>query len=98
MVVTTHPSIFVLSILSEEEISPFAVTRSSREEQDKISYRAAQRGTAVHELVEKYMDIDPDYKKGYMPNIHADFMSIKPILDSRIEKVYAQKFRCIRTT
>lgn len=86
-----YPSITtVLSILSEKSIAIWR-NKIGHEEADKISYRAAQRGTAVHELVEKYIDNDPDYKKGYMPNIHADFMSIKPILDSRIGKVYAQE-------
>jgi len=86
-----YPSITTcLSILSEKGIAAWRA-RVGDEEADKISYRAAQRGTAVHELVEKYIDNDPDYKKGYMPNIHSDFLSIKSILDSRIGKVYAQE-------
>ena len=86
-----YPSITtVLSILSEAGIKAWR-KRVGNEEADKISYRASQRGTAVHELIEKYIDNDPEYTKGYMPNIVANFNDLKTILDSRIGKVYAQE-------
>lgn len=61
------------------------------EEANKISHRAAQRGTAVHEIIEKYVNNDPNYKDGYMYNIVSDFLDVKDILDSRLSKVYAQE-------
>jgi ATP-dependent exoDNAse (exonuclease V) beta subunit len=86
-----YPSITtVLSILSEESIKQWK-ERVGEEEAKKVSYRAATRGTAVHEIVEKYIDNDENYKDGYMPNIIGSFLDIKPILDSRIGKVYAQE-------
>jgi len=86
-----YPSITtVLSILSEKGIAMWR-KRVGEEEANKISYRASQRGTAVHELIEKYIDNDPKYTKGYMPNIHADFLKVKDILDTRIGKVYLQE-------
>ena len=86
-----YPSITtVLSILSEKAIAAWR-KRVGEEEANKISRRASTRGTAVHEMCEKYIDNDPDYKKGYMPNILADFNRIKPILDERIGTVYAQE-------
>ena len=86
-----YPSITtVLSILSEKGIAMWR-KRVGEEEANKISYRASQRGTAVHELIEKYIDNDPQYTKGYMPNVHADFLKVKDILDSRIGKVYLQE-------
>lgn len=86
-----YPSITtVLSILSEDGIAAWR-KRVGNEEADKISYRASQRGTAVHEIIEKYIDNKEDYYDGYMPNVISDFQSIKPILDSRIGKVYAQE-------
>ena len=86
-----YPSITtVLSILSEDGIAAWR-KRVGDEEADKISYRASTRGTAVHEIIEKYIDNKEDYRDGYMPNVVSDFFSIKPILDSRIGKVYAQE-------
>ena len=86
-----YPSITtVLKVLSEEGIAKWR-KRVGEEEANKISYRASTRGTAVHEIVEKYIDNREDYSSGYMPNIVNDFRSLKPILDQRIGKVYAQE-------
>jgi genome maintenance exonuclease 1 len=86
-----YPSITtVLKVLSDEGIKKWR-ERVGEEEANKISYRASQRGTAVHELIEKYIDNNENYTDGYMPNIVSDFLSVKPILDSRIGKVYAQE-------
>lgn len=80
----------VLSILSEDGIKAWRA-RVGEEEANKISYRASQRGTAVHELIEKYINNDPDYQSGYTPNIVSDFLGVKSILDERIGRVYAQE-------
>ena len=86
-----YPSITtVLSILSEDGIAAWR-KRVGHEEADKISFRASTRGTAVHEIIERYIDNKEDYRDGFMPNVVSDFFSIKPILDSRIGKVYAQE-------
>lgn len=86
-----YPSITtVLSILSEKSIAEWRA-RVGKEEADKISYRASTRGTAVHEIIEKYINNEEDYRKGYMPNIVDNFLAIKTILDERIGKVYAQE-------
>lgn len=80
----------VLSILSRESIAKWR-KKVGEEEANKISYRASTRGTAVHEIIEKYIDNDPDYRTGYNPDIIQSFLDVKPILDSRIGKVYAQE-------
>ena len=50
----SYPSVTtVLSILSEESIAKWKA-RVGEDEANKISTRASRRGTAVHELVEKY--------------------------------------------
>lgn len=86
-----YPSITtVLKVLSEEGIAKWR-KRVGEEEANRISYRASTRGTAVHEIVEKYIDNREDYSSGYMPNIVNDFRNLKPILDQRIGKVYAQE-------
>lgn len=87
----SYPSVTtVLSILSEEAIQKWRA-RVGEEEANKISYRAATRGTSVHAIVEKYIDNNPDFKQGYTPDIIASFLDVKPILDSRLELVYAQE-------
>ena len=86
-----YPSVTtVLSILSEEAIQKWRA-RVGAEEANKISHRAATRGTAVHEIIEKYLDNDPNFKEGYMPNIISDFMDVKQILDERVGTIYAQE-------
>jgi len=86
-----YPSITtVLSVLSEDSIRKWK-ERVGEEEANKISYRASRRGTEVHEIIEKYLDNDPDYVSGYFPNIIANFRSVKGVLDARIGKIYAQE-------
>lgn len=86
-----YPSITtVLSILSEDSIRAWR-KRVGDEEANRISTRASRRGTAVHLIAEKYINNEIDYKKGFTPDILESFRSIKPILDTRIGKVYGQE-------
>jgi len=86
-----YPSVTtVLSILSEESIAKWRA-RVGEDEANKISTRASRRGTAVHELVEKYLDNCPDYRNGYMPSTIGSFLTIKGVLDERVGKIYAQE-------
>ncbi len=58
--------------------------RVGEEEVKRVSGQAARRGTAVHELAERYMLNDPHYTKGHMPSNIASFNYIKPFLDKHI--------------
>lgn len=88
---SSFPSITtVLSILSRDSIMEWR-TRVGEEEANKISHRASRRGTAVHEIIEKYINNEKDFKKGYTPDIIESFLNVKTILDERIGKVYAQE-------
>lgn len=88
---TAFPSVTtVLSILNEESIAKWKA-RVGEEEASRISIRASGRGTRVHLIIEKYIDNDPDFKKGFTPDILESFLSVKPILDERIGDVYAQE-------
>ena len=80
----------VLSILSRESIAKWRA-RVGAAEANRISHRASTRGTAVHEIIEKYVNNDPNFKDGYTPDIIASFLDLKPILDERLTKVYAQE-------
>jgi len=86
-----YPSITtILGQLSKAAIMAWR-DRIGHEEANKISRQAAGRGTAVHTMCEKYVNNDPDYAKGAMPNILYDFNRIKHILDDRIGTVYGQE-------
>lgn len=80
----------VLSILSRDSIAAWK-KRVGEEEANRISRRATTRGTAVHEIIEKYIDNVEDYREGYMPDVIESFLVLKPILDNSIGKVYAQE-------
>ena len=86
-----YPSITtILGQLNKAAIDAWRA-RVGEEEANKISWQAAGRGTAVHAMCEKYVNNDPDYAKGAMPNILHDFNRIKDILDQRIGTVYGQE-------
>ena len=80
----------VLSILSRESIAKWRA-RVGAAEANRISHRASTRGTSVHEIIEKYVNNDPNFKDGYTPDIIASFLDVKAILDERLTKVYAQE-------
>lgn len=80
----------VLSILSRDGIAKWR-KKVGNEEADRISYRASTRGTAVHEIIEKYINNDEDFRDGYTPDIIQSFIDVRPILDDRIGAVYAQE-------
>jgi genome maintenance exonuclease 1 len=61
-------------------------------EANKIASRAASRGTAMHTLCERYIDNDEKvFDEKTMPHVKAMFNSIKPVIDTRVGKVYLQE-------
>lgn len=86
-----YPSITtVLSILSKEAIQRWRA-RVGEEEANRISTQASTRGTKIHTILEKYVDNDPSYLEGEMPHNIQTFKDIQPIIDSNLNKVYAQE-------
>lgn len=84
-----YPSVTtVLSILSEDSIREWR-QRVGEEEANRISSKAAKRGTNVHSIVERYLLNLPDYNAGFLPNIIDNFKSMKPVLDNHIGEIYA---------
>lgn len=61
------------------------------EEANRISARAAGRGTALHTLCERYIDNKPVFDEKTMPHVKAMFNSVKPVVDSRVGRVYVQE-------
>jgi genome maintenance exonuclease 1 len=88
---TQYPSITtVLSILSRDSIAAWR-KRVGDAEANRISKEATTRGSAVHQMVEDYIDNKEDYKGDYLPYIIDNFEQIRGIIDKRIGKVYAQE-------
>lgn len=61
------------------------------EEANRVGRLAADRGTRLHTICEKYIDNEIDIFGKAMPHVKAMFNSIRPILDDRIGKVYLQE-------
>ena len=88
---TKYPSITtVLSILSEDGIRAWR-QRVGEEEANRISTRAANRGTAVHSITERYINNEVDYAEGFMPNVIQNFTDFKSVLDERLTNIRAQE-------
>ena len=86
-----YPSVTtILSILSEESIAKWRA-KVGEEGANKVSLRATTRGTAVHAIIEKYMNNDPNYAEGYLPHVVQSLENLKPLLNKHVTKVYAQE-------
>jgi len=85
-----YPSITtVLGELSKDSIMKWRA-RVGEEEANKISTRAANRGTAVHNILEKYVN-NEEISKDTLPHIYNSYLKIKPILDQSLSLVYSQE-------
>lgn len=80
----------VLSILSRKSIAAWR-KRVGEKKANAISKQASSRGTSVHTICEKYLDNDPDYLDGVMPNNIQTFQTMKPIMNDMIGTIYAQE-------
>lgn len=61
-------------------------------EADRICHHAATRGTAMHEIVERYLNNESEwFLSKDMPHTRALFNSIRPILDRHIKEVILQE-------
>lgn len=78
----------VLSSLSKDHITEWKA-RVGEEQANKITTQAARRGTAIHNLAEKYLLNDPEYTKGAMPINVFNFTQIKTHLDTHVTHIRA---------
>ena len=60
-------------------------------EANRISRKAAGRGTAVHSIIEDYLNNTEDPCKDRMPDAVVMFKQLQPILNKSISKVYMQE-------
>jgi len=86
-----YPSITtVLSLLSRDGIARWK-KKVGEEKANRISTQASIRGTAVHDLAEKYVNNDPNWAKGAMPVNVFTFNSIRPLLEKHLNNVWIQE-------
>jgi genome maintenance exonuclease 1 len=55
--------------------------RVGHEEADRISYRASNRGTRFHNMMESYLRNEDDFMFGVMPDMKQAFLDMKETLD-----------------
>ena len=85
-----YPSITTcLSILSRDSIAAWRA-RVGEEEANRVSAKAAGRGTRVHQMCEDYINNKLDMSK-YTPADKETFLSIQSILDENIGLVRGQE-------
>jgi genome maintenance exonuclease 1 len=75
----------VLSILSEEAIQAWR-KRVGDDEANRVGHRASSRGTKVHSIIEDYLNGKDTTE--YLPHIRQSLANVKPILDSRIGRIF----------
>ena len=82
----SYPSITtVLSILNEHIIKAWR-ERVGEEEANRISGKAANRGTRVHSIVEKYLNNEDT--TNFLPHIRQSLENLKPVLDDKVGPIY----------
>ncbi len=88
-----YPSITTVLGVNPEKRKSLAQWREriGQTEANKITRQASSRGTRAHTICEKYVDNDPDYFDGAMPDAKAMFLSLKPILDASVDNIRAQE-------
>ena len=87
-----YPSVTtVLSHGTDQSWKDAWIARVGQAEADRVSKQATTRGTAVHELIEKYMNNDPDWSKGAMPTHVASVRKILSALEKNVELIYANE-------
>lgn len=87
----SYPSVTtVLGKLTSQFIREWR-ERVGEEQANKVSAQASRRGTALHNICEKYVKNDPSFLQKTMP-IHVElFKSVQPVIDQNIELVYGSE-------
>ena len=84
----TYPSVtnLLYHMISKKNIQAWR-DKIGHEEADKISHRAARRGTNVHGIIEKYLRGDENYLKGEMPDHKELVLEGIPQINERIDNI-----------
>jgi len=85
-----YPSITtVLSSYNKQAIYEWR-QRVGEEEANRVSRKASNRGTKLHNTVEKYLlnEMSPLQMHSMMPDTKELFLKLKPILDEKVNNIY----------
>lgn len=86
-----YPSITTVTGFAKREA--IQEWRAREPDADKIMKRASERGTLIHDLMEKYVRGDDIDLSGLMPIHKLSFGKLKGILDERLTEYYCQETR-----
>ena len=78
----------ILSATSHEHLDKWRA-RVGKAEADKITTQAKNRGTAIHNIAERYLLNDENYDADAMPVNKFDFQQIKKVLDENVDNLFA---------
>ena len=82
-----YPSVTtVLSLIHKDKIMEWR-KRVGEEKANQIGTQAANRGTAVHNIIEKY--INNKDTSDFMPHVQQSLQNLKPLIDKHVTKVFA---------
>ena len=82
-----YPSVTtVLSLIHKDKIMEWR-KRVGEEKANQIGTQAANRGTAVHNIIEKY--INNEDTSDFMPHVQQSLQNLKPLIDKHVTKVFA---------
>ena len=82
-----YPSVTtVLSIINEDKIAAWRA-KVGEEKANRIGTQAANRGTAVHNIIEKYLHGEDT--TDFMPHVQQSLQNLKPLIDKHVTKVFA---------
>lgn len=66
--------------------------RVGKEEADRVLRHAGIRGSAMHDIAERYINGEEEYfEKNTMPHVKAMFNSIRPVLEQHIDFIFCQE-------
>ena len=82
-----YPSVTtVLSIINEDKIAAWRA-KVGEEKANRIGTQAANRGTAVHSIIEKYLHNEDT--SDFMPHVQQSLQNLKPLIHKHVTKVFA---------
>ena len=82
-----YPSVTtVLGIVNRESLQAWR-KKVGEEKANQIGLQAANRGTAVHSIIEKYLHGEDTTE--FLPHIRQPLENLKPLIDKNVTKVYA---------
>ena len=83
----SYPSVTtVLNLVNKDKIMEWR-KRVGEEKANQIGTQAANRGTAVHNIIEKY--INNEDTSDFLPHIQQSLQNLKPLIDKHVTKVFA---------